>query len=479
MKIPRLGPGALYLRSLDGMFRSHADLIKVAEVEPQILWTKPTSVGAKAGGSPQERRALAALPQRVVTHGVGYPVGGVICDQEEHIEEFRIWNEELAAPWTSEHLSILQVAGARGPEPCGFLMPPLQTDAGVRLAAQNVAKRAAVLNLPFAFETGVNYFVRREDEMADGEFFAAVAEEADCGILLDLTNLWINEKNGRAKISEVIAQLPLERVWEVHLAGVEMERGYWVDAHSRGVDPELAAIVGEVVGSLPNLGAIIFELAPDRVAGFGPTEILKEMETLHRLWERVPARKNETPSKMTPEIWEQVIAERMLEGSSKIAIRETDEERFALYRHLAGSFRSGAIAELLGNSVRLLLIGIGKDGLCALMDRYVQQTAPVTFPSDEALQFVRWVEANPAPVAGLAEMLKFEGSLIEAAANNTTIRTTFTKDIEMMLGDVGEGRLPGASSDRPEMLLEIGVNPVPFVRVAAGLMEPGRDLSDH
>ena len=479
MKIPRLGPGALYLRSLDGMFRSHADLIKVAEVEPQILWTKPTSVGAKAGGSPQERRALAALPQRVVTHGVGYPVGGVICDQEEHIEEFRICNEELAAPWTSEHLSILQVAGARGPEPCGFLMPPLQTDAGVRLAARNIAKRAAALHLPFAFETGVNYFVRREDEMADGEFFAAVAEEADCGILLDLTNLWINEKNGRAKISEVIAQLPLERVWEVHLAGVEMERGYWVDAHSRGVDPELAAIVGDVMGSLPNLGAIIFELAPDRVAGFGPTEILKEMETLHRLWERAPARKNETPSKMTPEIWEQVIAERMLEGSSKIAIRETDEERFALYRHLAGSFRSGAIAELLGNSVRLLLIGIGKDGLCALMDRYVQQTAPVTFPSDEALQFVRWVEANPAPVAGLAEMLKFEGSLIEAAANNTTIRTTFTKDIEMMLGDVGEGRLPGASSDRPEMLLEIGVNPVPFVRVAAGLMEPGRDLSDH
>jgi hypothetical protein len=76
-------------------------------------------------------------------------------------------------------------------------------------------------------------------------------------------------------------------------------------------------------------------------------------------------------------------------------------------------------------------------------------------------------------------MLKFEGSLIEAAANNTTIRTAFTKDIEMMLGEVAEGRLPGASSDRPEMLLEIGVNPIPFVRVAAGLTEPGVDFSDH
>ena len=40
---PRLGPGAIYLRSLDGLFRSNSDLIKVAEIEPQTLWTKGTA----------------------------------------------------------------------------------------------------------------------------------------------------------------------------------------------------------------------------------------------------------------------------------------------------------------------------------------------------------------------------------------------------------------------------------------------------
>lgn len=485
---PRLGPGAIYLRSLDSLFRSNGDLIKIAEIEPQIFWTKPTSPGARPRGSPLERSHIAALPQRILTHGVGFPVGGTICDHENHIAEFRLWNQELASPWTSEHLSILFLSGAAGPQPCGFLMPPLQTDSTVKLAAHNIRRRAAALGLPFAFETGVNYFLHRDCEMPDGDFFAAIAEEADCGILLDLTNLWSNQKNGRARIVDVVAKLPLERVWEVHLAGLELERGYWVDAHSRGIDPDLAALAGDVISSLPNLGAIIFELAPDRVSTFDATAYLREMETLNLLWEKVPrpvanpprttfeAVSNTSPteaiSHMTPEVWESVIAHRMLPASdgpagpaNLIPLTTDDEERFSLYTHLAASFRTGALAELLGNTIRLLLLAIGKKEVSDLLDRYIAATPPVAFPTDEALQFHRYIDANPLPISGFEEMLKFEASLIEAAADNTIVRATFSKDIDTMLSDVAAGRLPGPSSDRTATLLEIGVDPVPFIRV--------------
>ena len=89
---PRLGPGAIYLRSLDEVFRANPDLIKVAEIEPQVLWTKSTTPGARPAGNPAERRFLGTLPQRVLTHGVGYPIGGTICDQTDHIPEFGRWN---------------------------------------------------------------------------------------------------------------------------------------------------------------------------------------------------------------------------------------------------------------------------------------------------------------------------------------------------------------------------------------------------
>ena len=481
---PRLGPGAIYLRSLDGFFRSNGDLIRVAEIEPQTLWTKATTTGARPRGSPAERQYLATLPQRVLTHGVGFPVGGTICDQSAHVGEFREWNRELAVSWTSEHLSVLHVAGGSGQQSCGFLMPPVQTDSGVRLAARNIIERRAALDLPFAFETGVNYFSRRDDEMPDGEFFAAVAEEADCGILLDLTNLWINQKNGRARIKEILSRLPLERVWEVHLAGVEMERSFWVDAHSREIDPEVVALTAEILPSLPNVGAIIFELAPDRVAKFGSRAYLHEIETLNRLWEKVPEREESGAAARerqstsiggdagpTPEDWEQVLALRMLPeccrsetGESYFAHRPVDEERFALYVHLAGSFRSGALAELLGNTIQLLLLALGKEELERFINAYVASTPPAAFPTDEAVQFRHFLEANPLPIAGLEDMLKFEASLIESAANNAVVRVTLKKDIETMLADLAAGRIPDASSDRPPFLIEIGVDPVPFVR---------------
>jgi hypothetical protein len=67
---------------------------------------------------------------------------------------------------------------------------------------------------------------------------------------------------------------------------------------------------------------------------------------------------------------------------------------------LAASFRRGAIAELMENTTRLLLLGMGDAELRRLMDRYVAATLPVTFPTDEALGFRRYLEENPLANSG-------------------------------------------------------------------------------
>ncbi len=482
LRPPRLGPGAVYVRSLDAAFRSNPDLIRVAEIEPQTLWTKGTAEGALPRGSPEELRHIAALPQRTLTHGVGCPIGGLLCD-ERQAPLFRLWNDELDVPWTSEHLSIFHVRGAHREQTCGFLMPPLQTEAQVELAASNIVRRREALGRPFAFETGVNYFAPRDCEMRDGEFFAAVAEAADCGILLDLANLWANERNGRARISDVLADLPLERVWEVHFAGLEFAHGHWLDAHAGGIDDELIAIAEEVIPGLPNLGAILFEVSSDRLPSFGERGLLREMEKLHRLWDsnhpatltRAAARRSfAEPAAPTPEEWERLIASHLLPADDRphcngesLHLKRPDDRSFALYACLAASFRTGAIADLLENTTRLLLLGMGETGLRDLMDRYVAATPPVAFPTDEALSFRRYMEAHPVAVPGLEDVLKFEAAMIEAAANNTAIRVQLSRDMDSVLADIAMGRVPGPSSDRPATVLEIGVDPVPFVRAVS------------
>jgi len=300
----------------------------------------------------------------------------------------------------------------------------------------------------------VNYFAPRAFEMHDGDFFAAIAEAADSGIILDLTNLWVNHKNGRADIHEVLEKLPLHRVWEMHLAGIEFAHGHWLDAHSGALDPDLISIARETIARLPSLGAIIFEVAPDRVASFGEAAFLRQLETLHSLWKPSP-----TPS---PEQWERFLTDPQHRG---LELRPEDQRSFTLYSILTNSFRAGAIAELLENTTRLLLLALGEPELRALVDRYLAATTPGTFPTDEVLNFRRYLEANPLPVPGLKDLLNFEATLIESAADNRTVRITLTKDIDAVLKDIAESRLPDASSDRPAAVLEIGVDPLPFIRV--------------
>jgi len=408
-------------------------------------------------------------------------VGGTLCDQDRHIDEFRRWTESLASPWTSEHLSILEIPAAGAPQSCGFLMPPLQTEAQVALAVANIRHRAAKIGRPFAFETGVNYFAARPDELADGDFFAAIAEAADCGILLDLNNLWVNARNGRARINDVLARLPLDRVWEVHLAGAEFAHGHWLDAHCGRIDPDLAMLAADIVPDLPNLGAIIFEISPYRFSAFGPVAFLQEMETLHRLWAKTrsaPAAAatpkapspSIVPASVTPEQWERQIAIRMLPPSywppaPAPPLATSDERSFALYVELATSFRYGAITQLLKNSVRLLLMSLGEIRVRDLLDRYTALAPPTAFPTDEALGFARFARTQALPVSGLTDILMFEAASIEAAADGRTVRVTLAADLDALLRDIAAGRTPMPSSGGSQMVIEVGVIPVPFVRL--------------
>jgi hypothetical protein len=360
-------------------------------------------------------------------------------------------------------------------------MPPPQTEAQVALAAANIKQRASQIGRPFAFETGVNYFAARPDELADGDFFAAIAEAADCGILLDLNNLWVNARNGRAKIDDVLARLPLDRVWEVHLAGAEFAYGHWLDAHCGRIDPDLVMLAADIVPDLPNLGAIIFEVSPDRYSAFGAAAFLREIETLHRLWATTrPAAaataRSKTPpppiaaSSVTPEQWERQIASRMLPRSYGLATPVTslaaaDERSFALYAELATSFRYGAITQLLKNSVRLLLMSLGEMRVRDLLDRYTAIVPPTAFPTDEALGFARFAQTQALPAPGLADILKFEAASIEAAADGRTVRVTLAADLDALLHDIATGQIPTPSSGGSQIVVEVGVVPAPFVRL--------------
>ena len=234
---------------------------------------------------------------------------------------------------------------------------------------------------------------------------------------------------------------------------------------------ELADLAVDIVGSLSNLGAVIFEVAPDRLGAFGTDAFLREMERLCRLWDiprrvadaRSAPRRNPSPmTACSPNDWERHLAARMLTAADRPSAPNPssalvlDEGGFALYGELVASFRRGAIADMLYNCTRLLLNAIGEQALRALLMRYFAVTPAATYPTDEALGFRRFLEADLPAVPGLKDMLAFEASLVEAAADSRIVRSHHRERHRHDADDIVSGRSPGPSSDRPPTLIEIG-----------------------
>jgi uncharacterized protein (UPF0276 family) len=436
-----LGPGAVYCEALHPLFAEHPDLIQVAEIEPSSFWVKGPGPKGVIRSNALAMERIAALPQAKLVHGIGFPIGGSDCEHGASAAELRRWAERLDAPWTSEHLSF----NASRAGPAGFLLPPEQSEAGVATATRNIRARAKALGgIPFAFETGVNYLAPRLGEIPDGAFFAQVAESADCLILLDLHNLWANERNGRQRVKDVVAALPAERVCEIHLAGGLETDGYWLDAHSGQVPPALMDLAADLLGALPNVGAILFEVAPQFVAGMEPASFLRQIEGLHRLWERVPRRpvgrgrsRANGGNGDCPCDYEEALVKALASPPGA-----GEERGIALYRTLISSFRNGALADLLPHTLRLLALHLGTAGLEALLAAYRSAAPPPLFPADEAIGFAAWIAGGGPDLPYLDDLLALEAGVVRIVSEGAGGELRFRHDPSLILAALEEGRAP-------------------------------------
>jgi uncharacterized protein (UPF0276 family) len=284
-----LGVGLVAAAGADLLWPGIADLADVVEIEPQTMWRPLPGGGWQLSEAAYEW--AAGLGRPALVHGVAFPVGGCQPPDPAGVALTAESARRVRAAHWSEHLSFNRAAPGPGGEviDAGFFLPPAQSPDGVARAAGHVAAYQAASGLPFLIETGVSYLQPRPGELSDGAFVAGVAAAADCGILLDLHNLLANERNGRQPVDGVLAELPLDRVLEVHLAGGFEARGFWLDAHHGPPDDELLALAARVLPRLPNLRALIWEAVPESLAALGAGGVRAILTRLHRLWDSAVA----------------------------------------------------------------------------------------------------------------------------------------------------------------------------------------------
>ncbi len=409
-----LGVGLVWWPALDPLCRAGAGLVDVIEVEPEAYWL-PAPGGGFDSYLPQD---LVDRPQPKLLHGVGGVLAGTCPPPPGHDAALARDIAALRPAIVSDHLNLTHFRPQTDDEPifAGFMLPPLQSVAGVALAAANIRRRqAAAGGVPVAVETPVSYLPPAPGEQQDGAFVAAVIEAAGCGLLLDLHNLLCNARNGRQGVRDYCAALPLERVWELHLAGGEAEAGFWLDAHAGVAEAELMELAAWLVPQLPNLSAMVFEIVPERVDAIGLDAVAGQLQAMRGLWERRGAAAVARPRNtlaadgpaIDPETWERMLGAALV-GAPHFHVAGALADWWAacepgldLYRTLAGEARASAVAAAAPQTTRALLASRGGGATRRILADFWRVAPPGQMAIDEARSFLRYLTETQAD-SGLA-----------------------------------------------------------------------------
>lgn len=445
-KPPELGIGVVYSRRLaDALDLEQVDVV---EVEPQTLWYR---TGAPQDAIRDDLEVFSRVrsgSRHCLVHSVGLPIGNSRPHDSAALRQLRQCIVALDAPYASEHLSFDRFEEHHGLQWSGFLLPPKQDRHAVGIAATRIDEMRSAVGVPVAFENGVNYLRPIANELADGEFLRRVAEAADCGILLDLHNLLTNERNGRDTVAHVLEEIPLDRVWEIHLAGGMEYRGYWLDSHTDHIEDRLFNLARAVVDECPNLSAIVFEIMGASIGQHSGAALQEDLRRLRALWQerRRPTivtkpRSSAIPLSISSYDPTTVRLREQTLGAAAVGRVQHDDEPgivedpgAALYADLVASMREGVLHDTLPFLMRLLFVTLGRESLMALIGEFRADVLPQAYGSDEAKRFIAYVRARELAAPYIAEILNLEEAVIAVAGAPGEVSVDFNCDPELLLG---------------------------------------------
>jgi uncharacterized protein (UPF0276 family) len=176
------------------------------------------------GGHYDEALDRATELWPIVTHGLTMSLGGVDPLRPDYLVGLRSFLERVKSPWHSDHLCFSTYGGVVLHD----LLPiPFKKEEVARVA-DRIKRAQDAVGRPMAVENVSFYLHPGKRDMPEAEFIARVCDAADCGLMLDVNNAWVNATNFGFDIDEWMRTVPLERVVQMHVAGHDwFEEGAW------------------------------------------------------------------------------------------------------------------------------------------------------------------------------------------------------------------------------------------------------------
>jgi len=218
-----------------------------------VDWVEATSENYLGlGGRPYAVLEKVRHDLPVVLHGVSLSIGATEPLDERYLASLRRLADRIEPALVTDHLCW----GRHGGRYVHDLWPLPYTEEALAHVVARVARVQDLLGRRIALENVSSYVAYRASTLTEWEFLGALAERADCGILLDVNNVHVSARNHGFDPHAYLAGVPADRVVQIHLAGHEDKGAYLLDSHDAAVPEPVWDLYREAVarfGRVPTL----------------------------------------------------------------------------------------------------------------------------------------------------------------------------------------------------------------------------------
>lgn len=190
----------------------------------------------------------------VIPHAINLSLGTYEGIDESYLEKLAKLIKKINPPWWSEHIAFTNSNGID----IGHLAPlPFNNDA-IAVVCKNVAKVKNHIEHNLLLENITYTYKQPFSDLKEEDFLAEILEKTDCGMLLDITNLYINSINHKYDSNVFLKNIPLDRVVQLHFIGGHWHNDILIDSHSKPTHKEVWDLMEKVV-SLGNIKGAVLE----------------------------------------------------------------------------------------------------------------------------------------------------------------------------------------------------------------------------
>ncbi|MFI0510097.1 DUF692 domain-containing protein [Streptomyces sp. WSLK1-5] len=255
------------------------EIADAVEGMPGIDWVEAVAENVCPGHLPESLRRLRERGVTVVPHGVSLGLGGADRPDAGRLRALAERAEALGSPLVTEHIAFVRAGGPLTASPgleAGHLLPVPRTRDALDVLCENIRIAQDALPVPLAVENIAALVAWPGEEMTEGQFLYDLADRTGVRLLIDVANLHTNHVNRGEDPAEALAELPLEAIAYVHVAGGFERDGVWHDSHAHPVPRPVLDILTDLASRVSPPGVLL-----ERDENFPePAELERELDAI-------------------------------------------------------------------------------------------------------------------------------------------------------------------------------------------------------